>query len=255
MDKKIIDTRNFQGEGLTMIVNYSNVKSPFLVVVTDNDTGNVLYYREYNKPQLTLNLPIHGEFVKLSNSGETKIKSVLLTKLKKPNYKYEFNKDLIVKRPYPIESVKVETLPAFVEKRGNEIVELKTPARFLPSVGKIQYSQRQVQNIPQPLKVFLGYHELGHYYYGRPYLTRTQINKLNFTPEVKQKLLNLFQKQMLEDEMEADRFALYKFLNDGYNFAGALYSLADNLPSDFINKERILNIHKEISKIHKINGL
>ena len=60
---------------------------------------------------------------------------------------------------------------------------------------------------------------------------------------------------MLEDEKEADRFALYKFLNDGYNFAGALYSLADNLPSDYISKERIYNIHKEISKIHKINGL
>lgn len=255
MDKKIIDTSTVGKDGITMIIDFDNVSAPFLVVVTDEITGKTLYYRYYDKKKLTFNLPVYNKRVKLFVSGNTKIKSVLLTKLKKPNYEYKFNHDIIMQRPYPIEQIKVETLPLFLGVKNGKPYEITSPARFLPSEAKIQFSAKQTANIPEPLEKFCRYHEEGHYYYGRPYMTREQLAPLNFTSDVKNRLMQQFAANMLQDEKEADRYALYKFLNEGYNFSGSLFSLLDFLPQGYANTQRILSLHDEIKKIHQINEL
>ena len=58
---------------------------------------------------------------------------------------------------------------------------------------------------------------------------------------------------IIEDEKECDRFALYKLINEGYNYSGTLKGLMDTLNiSNHYNLDRINSMYEEIDKMHKV---
>lgn len=91
--------------------------------------------------------------------------------------------------------------------------------RFLYDFGLMQMDESKLAHYPQPAVQFIQLHELGHYFY--------------------------------DDEREADRFALYGFVNQGYNFSGAQNYITETLGTDsHYNVYRILSIWDEINKMH-----
>lgn len=258
MDGKTIDLQRYKNKGVTLVVTFDQVTAPFLIVINDTDTKKTLYYRMYDKPKLTLNLPKHSSFVTLVNDGTAKIKDVLISPIKKIQLKYNFNKDLVVPRNYSLNEVKTVYYPQIIDYVNGEPKVLNTPARFIPSLKEKQVSIEQMQHFAQPDEEFVLDHEEGHYFYGRPYLPDDVIRLLPISTLDKSKMSNHFQKQIQEDELEADRYALYKFLNAGYSFSGAFNSLDKNLGDDHFSTQRVLNInslYKDISKQYKLNEL
>jgi hypothetical protein len=197
--------------GVTLIVQYENVVSPFAVFITDETGRQTFYYRIFDKPQLTLNLPVHSQKIYLRHIGNPQLKSTMIAPLNKLNLKYTFNPSKVKKRSYSLAAVtwqKVSGLP------------YGSPARFFFNTGLMQVDENRMSILPQPVRQFIQCHELAHYYY--------------------------------EDEVEADRFALYQYLNQGYNFSTAFNSLFDYLTPSGINVTRILSLFAEIMKLHKI---
>lgn len=235
MVSKIIDLS--KKNGVTIHLTFKNIVAPFLVAITDVSGQVIFYYRIFDKENLRLNLPKHPEKILLRVDAPVEISNFIVTDLNKQKIKYNFNKEILVKRPYPIESVQFRTVPYLLDNKGNIN---RSPARFLPSIGMIEFNQSITRNLPQPVNAFIGMHELGHYYYGRPIPIQFHKSQRAF-----------YENQLKEDEQEADRFALYNFINEGYNFSGALQSLTDHLSSNYITKQRISTMGEEIKKMHK----
>lgn len=240
VDSKIIDLTGNK-KGVTIYFKFKDVFAPFLVVITDVSGQVVFYKRDYNKSNLSANLPVHPDNVLVLVTGGPKIESTIVSPLKKLKIPYYFNFDIMVERPYPVTAIQSRVIPSIMEKGpGGIMIESKTPARFLPSLGMIEYNERIAKTLPQPVNEFVKLHEIGHYYYGRPVPNPVPLQELKF-----------YNDQLKQDEMEADRFALYQFINSGYNFSGALYSLTDHLSDNYISKERMKGLFDEIKKMHK----
>ncbi len=237
-------------KGVTLSVDFGfkGEVTPFLVFITDSIGGQMYYYRQVNKGQVSINLPVHSDRINLYSSAY-KPKSVLICPLKIYKMDYHFNSPIVQKRPYKFEEIREEYL-SFIPMTQNingHIFQLPSdqPARFLPSTGLTQFSNSVFEKIPQPVVEFIKRHEKGHYYYGRP-LPNQELWKFFTLPEQAQ-----MQQTMLEDEEEADRYSLYSMINDGYNFSGALNSLTDFLSDNYLSKERMKKLYSIISQEHK----
>lgn len=199
--------------GVTLILHYENVVSPFAVFITDESGRQTFYYRIFDKTVLTLNLPVHSQRIYLRHMGNPILKSTMICPLKKPNLEYTFNKSKVIRRSYSLGNVswqKVSGLP------------YGSPARFFFNTGLMQVDENRMSVLPQPVRQFVQCHELSHYYY--------------------------------EDEVEADRLALYSYLNQGYNFSTAFNSLFDYLTPSGINVKRICALFAEIQNLHKLQN-
>ncbi len=242
--EKVIDLSG--KKGVTIYFKLKNVVRPFFIRITGENGQGIFYYRKFDKRDLQVNLPVHPDRILVSVQG-AEIDQYLVSDLKKQNIPYKYNERILVKRPYSVEQITTRTLPIFqrpeYDNQGNVkrmLLDI-SPARFLPSIGEIQYNESICKGLPQPVIDYIGRHELGHYYYGRP------------IPQIIEKgpMKTFYMNQLAEDESEADRFALYSFINSGYNFSGALLSLTDYLSDNYISKHRMQKQFDEIIKMHK----
>lgn len=234
MESTVIDLKG--KKGVTIHVQFKNIQPLFFISVTDL-SGKVFFYkRQFDKPKLRLNLPMHPDQVVMNVAG-AEIDKYVIQPLQKISFQYHHNKDLVQTRNYDIGQIQRQTLPYFLDDKGQLN---NSPARFFPNYGVLQYNGSIMPQLPQPVATFVGFHELGHYYYGRP------IPKV-----IAQGAEEFYHNQLKEDEQEADRFALYNFINEGYNFSGALQSLSDYLSESYISQARIGRLGDEIKKMHK----
>lgn len=88
-----------------------------------------------------------------------------------------------------------------------------TPARNFTGHGIIEVSP-QFKKLPHFIQEFIMLHEVGHFYY--------------------------------KDEINADLYALKKYIEKGYNNSGAYYSLTKVLRPTEANKKRIDNLYKHL---------
>ncbi len=217
-------------KGASLIIRYECANAPFALYITDEMENEMFYYRMYDKPVLNLNLPVHSDRIKIHHYGAPKVETVITQPLQLPKLKYVFNEKLIVKRNYPFRAI------GYRRVRG---LPFGSPARFLYDQGIIENDIDVMAGYPQPTRAFVNIHETGHYFYGRP-----------VPKKYPESMRAHYMKQMEEDECEADRFALYHYLNQGYNFSTAFNSLADFLSPIGINGVRMAKMFQEIKKIH-----
>lgn len=253
MNVQQIDLSRFT-KGATIGVQFDapdHVK-PFLIYAT-GIAGKPVYYQRLNdRGKISINfpdVPEDGQML-LWWSGDLKIKQTWTGPLKIYKIPYKHNEAIKQVRPYKFEEIREVMLPYIPEMQegpnGEKIyVESTQPARFFPATGEAQFSQKVMNDMPIPVQIYVNKHEKGHYYYGRPIPSATMMQKLTWGEQQR------YLQQLKEDEMEADRFALYWMINQGYNFTGTLYALTNHLPPNYMSKERILNLYNEISRINK----
>lgn len=244
MIEQLIDLSSFPN-GVTLDVNFNFTGSvaPFPVFILSQDKQTIYYSRMFNTPVLQINLPKHSPKVFLLSGAP--IKSILFGPIRIYKIKYKFNNDIIEKRNYGFDKIKVEYLPFIPDQFGRPTNQ---PARFMPTTGLIQYSDSVLKTYPEPVVAFIQEHEPGHYYYGRD-LPPQKLWPL-FSPEA----IARFKQIHAEDEAEADRFAFYNLINRGYNFSGT-WQAVDNYLSDNPEtryrrqqlKNTIINEHKNLS--------
>jgi len=240
MFKKNIDLRDLP-KGATLWVEFDyRGRDPFLVLVTGPDEKMTYYYRVIDQPSVSINLPVHPRIIVLASTYP--VKSILKGPLKIYPIKYNFNTEIITPRSYPFHAIRTEILPFIPDEYGNPSDQ---PARFAPEEGLRQISASVFQNLPQPVAKFVLEHENGHYFYGRDLPNR---DYWGFFPQDQQKNI---ERMFIQDEKEADRYAAYKLINDGYNFSGALGSLADFLSNNYISQERINDLFEILDREHK----
>lgn len=234
MESTVIDLSG--KKGVTIHVLFKNIQPLFFISVTD-PSGKIFFYkRQFDKHKLQFNLPVHPEKVVLNVAGAD-IEKYIVAPIKKLSFKYDHNRNLVQTRNYDVSQIKRQTLPYFLDDQGKLN---NSPARFFPHYGVLQYNASIMPHLPQPVAAFVAMHENGHYYYGRPLPKQIHPSQKAY-----------YENQLKEDEQEADRFALYQFINQGYNFSGAFQSLADHLSESYISKERIAKLADEIKKMHK----
>jgi hypothetical protein len=159
---------------------------PFIVYVfSDND--DVLYVNEtYNgKRDFRVNLPVTMNNAILVVIGKDAVLGTLTLEPMKTR-NIKWAFEPEVMRPFNISDIKVERVP-FIER---------TPARIFVrgnKAGTIQINEQMFKGLSQPTRMFILLHELGHYYFATEHL--------------------------------ADSFALYHYLNLGYNFSSAQKAL------------------------------
>ncbi len=232
---KHLSLKDFSKRGVSLIIQFTNVYKPFAVII-HNDNGKVLYYRIFNKDRLELNLPVHGEEIMVEVLGDPKIKDILIADMVKPVVAYNFNTDRVQTRDYEIKDIEVIDSP---------IIENGSPARFFPYHGIMEINLMAMNQLPQPVDYFVRSHELGHYFYGAP-IPAPEI--LKTLPVIIQQYFN---DELIKDEIEADRFALYQLVNEGYNFSGFLNSLVHYLGPSEMSAQRMIAMDNEINKIHQ----
>ncbi len=238
MNTKEIDLRNYKN-GVTLIIDFIVDSKPFFVVITDLSGTVVFYYRKFDKEKLKLNLPYHSDQVKIWSRG-AEVRDYVIMNLQKFNLPYVPNTPLIQERPYSFDEIKIMNVPRF-KTPGYE----NQPAKFYPNLGVLQQNISVMGKFPQPVNAFVTSHEFGHYFYGRP-CPKTEI-LMRMPPDEKK----FYMDRLEEDEKECDRFALYKHINDGYNFSGGLVSLVDTLSPHAFNASRMTSLFDEIKKMHK----
>lgn len=254
MQVKELDLSKFKkGATLDAIFEIPGGKTnPYLIYVTSED-GKIMYYqRLYDGDKVSINLPKIPESGKVLFlwSGNFPLKQILTGPLRITKIRYVFDEKIKQTRPYKFEDIKEEVLPYIpqtIPMSGGQSITIESdqPARFFPPLGVIQYSQKVLSKVPEPVFEFIKSHEKGHYYYGRPMASRNEAQSMS--PDQKQE----FMKQLEEDEVAADRFAMYDLVNRGYNFTGTLYALTNHLPEGYMSKQRIMKLYNEISNIHK----
>ncbi len=238
INSKEINLKNYK-DGVTLIIDFKIESNPFFVIITDPSGTVTFYYRQFDKGKLKLNLPFHPDVIKVWSKGAA-IKDYLIMDIQKFDIPYVPNEKIMVKRPYNFDEIKVQRVPRFRTKGYED-----QPAKFYPALGIIQVSDAVMSKMPQPINSYVTNHEYGHYFYGRPCPDQKALSKLSEAERM------YYLKRLEEDEMECDRFALYKHINDGYNFSGGLLSLVDTLSPHLLNANRMVNIFNEIKKIHK----
>lgn len=208
MDHKI----DLRGRGgITLILIFTSVFCPFLTVIY-SDRGDMIYYRNYDREQLNINLPVHSDFITVSIIGNVKLDKTMIMPLVKPKLTYSFNESKRIHRGYShhdIKVVAVDRLPGI------------TPACHLTNCAITLFDKYRVANMPQQIRYFVvNCHEAGHTYY--------------------------------DDEQETDRFGVYKFVNDGYNFSSAMNSLTDFLSPNNFNAQRMISMYNEIAMLNHL---
>lgn len=242
MVEKLIDLSNFK-KGVTLDVqfDFTGQAKPFLIFITNEAKDLIFYYRFFDKNRLSINLPEHTEKIYLYS--DKPILQILTRKLQPYQLPYKYNEAIITKRPYKFEDIRTELVDFIPDPKTG--LPSNQPARFLPDSGLKQISLSVFKRLPQPTRKFINEHENGHYYYGRPLPPQVYWNK--FTPEQQKEFARIYQ----EDEEEADRYAVYKCINEGYNFSGAFSSVADFLSDSEMSRKRIEKVLNTIKQEHK----
>lgn len=225
-------------DGVTLYVTFEEklIKGPYLVFITNEFKNKLLYQHSPDKSKVMINLPVHGENVILFS--QVPVKEITIGPLKIFKIDYKFNKSIVVKRPYKFEQIKQKLVPFIPDENGHPTNQ---PARFHPTQGIKEVSKSVVSQMPHTVGIFVNHHEDGHYFYGRP-LPPMQTWK-NYPQYLQSHFWNIFQ----EDEEEADRYALYKAINEGHNFSNVasavLNYLSDN-KSSYLRAEKLINTIK-----------
>jgi len=94
---------------------------------------------------------------------------------------------------------------------------LPSPARMFTKVPVIEYNPRLLGQHSEPVQTFVLYHEVGHYYF--------------------------------DTEELADRWAITRFLNDGYNMSSANYGLTHVLNKTPRNISRMAAGNKYLKEL------
>lgn len=241
MFEKQIDLSTWKG-GVTLNVLFDVTGSvaPFLVFITNPDRSVIFYYRVIDKQMVEINLPEHPDQVILF-SGHP-IKQVLIGDIRITHLDYRFNTDIITPRNYAFSEIQTQVVPFIPGPDGRPSMQ---PARFLPSEGIKQLSAMVMERMPQPVRVFINEHENGHYFYGRP--TPVPEIMAMLSPAEQAYYDGIAQ----QDEEEADRYAVYKVINDGYNFSNALNAVTDFLSDNYVSKARMEKVFNTIQAEHK----
>jgi len=98
--------------------------------------------------------------------------------------------------------------------------KLPSPARMFTKIPVIQYNPILMRKHSEPVQKFVIYHEFGHYYF--------------------------------DDEKLADRWAINRFLNDGYNMSSANYGLTHVLGNSEENLERMKAGNEYLEEIQQV---
>ena len=230
MQEKVIDLKSFP-KGVTIYFKFKNIRNTFFILIKDENSSEVYYKRIYDKPQLTVNLPVHPEQICVYYDGAD-LENYIVRNICIYKIPYEFNQKILIKRPYPIGDIRIE--PTAGLPHGSE-------ARFLYHHGIIQYDADKFALMPQPTRKYILTHELGHYWYGR-----------SIPEECPDNMRKHYYDMSLEDEKECDKFALYSCINEGYNFSNVTSGAMETLHTNgHYNLDRILAIHNEIKAMHK----
>jgi hypothetical protein len=162
-------------------------------------SGSLYFFRKTNgnMPRIKFNMPRAGNFIS--------------------NVPFE-----IVKIVTPIEiPTNFPTLPKFERNRVRDVdfqdnpTLTGTPARIFTQLGIIEKGQN-FYTFPEPIRVFILLHEIGHFYY--------------------------------KTEEYCDMFALEHFLKMGYNKSTAYYCLEEILNESEGNIKRLKELYKNILK-------
>lgn len=244
MNETVIDLTNYpKGATLDIVFNVIGKVAPFLVFITNESKNMVFYNRIIEGPKVSINLPYTIKKVILFSMQP--VKQILTGPLRIFKMVYNFNTPIITPRSYTFDQIKTELLPFIPDQYGRPTDQ---PARFMPSTGQKQISQSVMHAYPAPTQEYISEHENGHYYYGRP-LPPVSTWK-NFDQATQKKLVQIHG----EDEIEADRYAFYKLMNDGHNFSNLYDSVASYLSNNPESLARIKALKNTIINEHKKLG-
>lgn len=164
--------------------------------------GQLIYFRDTVDDIITINVPQILPFVMLETNTETR-PEVIIKPLKFPTIPLPTMQHI---RPYKIDDIVIVK---------NEKID--SPARIFTNEPIIEINPRKMAKYPQPIRVFILFHELGHLYF--------------------------------TNESGADLFAIISFINRGYNLSTALFALTKILGESKENLERIILADKALRKI------
>jgi hypothetical protein len=142
-------------KGVTLILIFAAVTMPFLVILYDQN-GDTIYYRVYDKCELSINLPVHTQMITVSVIDGPQLESWIVVPLRKPNLKYTFNESKRIDRGYTEDDIKVipvNRLPG------------TTPACLLIDRALCLYDVNRMASMPQQVRAFVIKHEKKHAYY------------------------------------------------------------------------------------------
>lgn len=235
IQQKIIDLSNFKG-GVTLYFHFKNIGNAFFILIQDENRKETFYKRTYEKEFLQVNLPVHSPRILVIYYGAD-MESYLVRKIDIYKIPYQINEKLRLQRPYDLSDITIRPVRNLPE--GSE-------ARFLYNEGIIEWDVDRCADMAQPAFNFILKHETHHYFYGRPIPVPEELRRMP------QDLQQYYYDISLEDETECDRGALYACINDGYNFSGIIGGLMDTLHANgHYSASRIIDIHNEITKMHK----
>lgn len=241
MNEKLIDlTKWKKGVTLDVIFDLLGLSDPFLIFITNQDKNMLLYDRVVDTAKVQINLPDHGDMVYLYS--ERPVKQILTGPIRIDKLTYKFNTGIITKRAYPFSAIQTEIVPFIPDENGNLTDQ---PARFLPDTGLKQVSAYAMQDKPQPVVKFILEHEDGHYYYGRPLPAPKYWSNFSQTDQ------DMIRKMYQEDEEEADKYAVYNLINQGYNASNMLTSLTNYLSDNDSSSQRMIRVFNDIQAQHK----
>lgn len=248
-----IDLSRFPN-GATLDITFNipeKVAQMFMVFVWAMN-GKILYHRLNDRARISINLPkipAPGSVV-LAWDGSFGIKQKIVGPLRVTRLKYKHNDRIRQVRPYKQEDIRISRLPYIPDavklpNGSTAWIEGDQPGRFFPNLGEMQLSDKVLRPMPEPCEQFVIEHEKGHYHYGRPVPPKSELDAM---PEAKRRQAL---EQLEEDEIEADRYAMYNLINSGYNFTSTLYALTNYLPPTYMSKQRILRLYNDINRINK----
>ncbi|MES3019406.1 MAG: hypothetical protein V4721_16585 [Bacteroidota bacterium] len=234
IQSKIIDLSNNK-EGVTLYFKLKNIGNAFFILIKDADSPEQYYKREYDLPNLKVNLPVHPKRICVLVVG-AELDTWIIRKIDIYKIPYQVNEKIRIPRSYALGDIKIRKVRGLPE--GSE-------ARFLYDEGVIEWDVDRCAGMAQPVFNFILDHEVHHYFYGRPIPVPEELAKMP------QAIRDHFYQISLEDESECDRGALYAGINKGYNFSGILHGLMGTLNASHYNVSRIISIHNEICRMHK----
>jgi hypothetical protein len=191
--------------------------------VLTNERGNVYYFRYLTNsvPRIKINIVHPGLY-----RGNVPFKIVKIVPLEIP-----------------------QNLPELPEPERNRFKPFNivdnfslqgTPARIFTHEGIIEKS-REFYELPEPLRLFILLHEVGHFYYG---VTEKDKAYAASIPDGEQWLKN----KRDESEKKCDLFALVHYLKMGYNRSMAFYALSHVLKKSKANEQRLKSLLDNIQK-------
>lgn len=183
----------------------------------DTATNKLYYIRECRKPvkEVHINFPVTPQnlTVGFETANPFRIQTQLRGKIQAPKVDWSVGKQTpTVKRSWPIEAIKIEytDLGWLPDGKGG------TPARIFISgskAGIMEVDEYAKTYMPQQWLAAITRHEIGHYFH--------------------------------DDELKADLWALYRYMEDGYNISQFEYAFVKILRKTPENLERLLAVYNE----------